>query len=88
MQTSDLNTLHPRPLIPSWVTYAAVSIQTSGLQPVVRNNILMGMQKLLLSIKTKHRNRLNLEPALILALTKICPRIEVLACQKQAQSSH
>jgi hypothetical protein len=31
---------------------------------------------------------LNLEPALILALTKIRPRIEVLACQKQAQSSH
>jgi hypothetical protein len=29
-----------------------------------------------------------LEPALILALTKIRPRIEVLACQKQAQSSH
>jgi hypothetical protein len=39
-------------------------------------------------IKTKHRNRLNLEPALILALTKIRPRIEVLACQKHAQSSH
>jgi hypothetical protein len=31
---------------------------------------------------------LNLEPALILALTKIRPRTEVLACQKQAQSSH
>jgi hypothetical protein len=29
-----------------------------------------------------------LEPALILALTRIHPRIEVLACQKQAQSSH
>jgi hypothetical protein len=29
-----------------------------------------------------------LEPNLILALTKIRPRIEVLACQKQAQSSH
>jgi hypothetical protein len=36
----------------------------------------------LTSIRTKHRNRLNLEPALILALTKIRPRIEVLACQK------
>jgi hypothetical protein len=31
---------------------------------------------------------LNLEPALILALTKIRPRTEVLECQKQAQSSH
>jgi hypothetical protein len=28
------------------------------------------------------------EPALILALVKIRPRFEVLACQKQAQSSH
>jgi hypothetical protein len=42
----------------------------------------------LTSIKTKHRNRLNPEPALILALTMIRPRIEVLVCQKQAQSSH
>jgi hypothetical protein len=40
------------------------------------------------SIKMKHRNLLNLEQALILALTKIRPQIEVLACQKQAQSSH
>jgi hypothetical protein len=39
----------------------------------------------LASIKTKQRNRLNLEPALVLALTKIRPRTEVLACQKQAQ---
>jgi hypothetical protein len=38
----------------------------------------------LTSIKMKYRNLLNLEPALILALTKISPRIEVLACQKQA----
>jgi hypothetical protein len=38
--------------------------------------------------KTKHRNRMNLEPALILALMKIRPRTEVLACQKQDQSSH
>jgi hypothetical protein len=42
----------------------------------------------LISIKMKHRNRLNPEPNLILTLMKICPRIEVLACQKQAQSSH
>jgi hypothetical protein len=39
----------------------------------------------LTSIKTKHRNRFNLEPALILTFTKIRPRIEVLVCQKQAQ---
>jgi hypothetical protein len=39
-------------------------------------------------IKTKHRNSLNCELALILALTKIRPRIEVLAYRKQAQSSH
>jgi hypothetical protein len=31
---------------------------------------------------------LKLDPALILALMKICPQIKVLACQKQAQSSH
>jgi hypothetical protein len=47
-----------------------------------------GTSRYLISIKTKHRNRLNLEPALILALTKIRTRTEVLACQKQAQSSH
>jgi hypothetical protein len=46
---------------------------TSGLQPGAREIIL--------------RNRLNLEPALILTFTKIRPRAEVLACQKQAQSS-
>jgi hypothetical protein len=44
------------------------------IPPAVRENI--------------ERNRLNLEPALILALKKIRPRIEALACQKQAQSSH
>jgi hypothetical protein len=32
-----------------------------------------------------NRNHLKLKPALILALTKICPWIELLACQKQAQ---
>jgi hypothetical protein len=47
-----------------------------------------GTRKHLTSIKTKHKNRLNLEPALILALTKIRPQIEMLARQKQAQSSH
>jgi hypothetical protein len=44
--------------------------------------------KYLTSRKTKHRNRLNLEAALILELTKIRPRTETLTCQKQAQSTH
>jgi hypothetical protein len=45
-------------------------------------------------VKTSYINQnwtqehLNLEPVLILTLTKIRPWIEVLACQKQAQSSH
>jgi hypothetical protein len=47
-----------------------------------------GTRRHFTSIKTKHRNRLNLEPALILALRNIRPRIELLPCQKQAQSSH
>jgi hypothetical protein len=42
--------------------------------------------KHLTTIKTKHRNRLNLQPALILALVKIRLRMEVLACHKQAES--
>jgi hypothetical protein len=55
-------------------TQLGVVIQATGLQPGAREHIL--------------RNRLSLEPALILALTNIRPRAEVLACQKQAQSSH
>jgi hypothetical protein len=47
-----------------------------------------GTRKHLTSNKTKHRDRLNLEPALILALRKIRPRIEALTCQEQAQWSH
>jgi hypothetical protein len=39
-------------------------------------------------IKTKHRNRLHLGPDVTLALAKIRPRTEALACHKQAQSSH
>jgi hypothetical protein len=65
----------------------------SGLQPGVRvpprggrsENILWSTRK---HIKTKHRNRLNLEPAMILALKKIGPRTDMLACQKQTQSYH
>jgi hypothetical protein len=66
---------------------------TSGLQSGVRvlpgvGDILDGTRKHLTSIKTKHMSSLNLEPALIFALTKIPSRIDVLACQKQAQSFH
>jgi hypothetical protein len=46
------------------------------------------MQKHLSSIEIKHKNCLNLEPALIFVVMKIHPPAEVLACQKQAQSSH
>jgi hypothetical protein len=48
-------------------------VYNSSLQPGAHEDVL---------------NLLNLEPALILALTKIRSRIEVLACQKEAQSSH
>jgi hypothetical protein len=72
-----------------------MGLYISGLQPVLRvppglrEDILMDtLKKKLTSIETKLSNRLNLGPALILALTKIRPRIGVLACQKQAQSSH
>jgi hypothetical protein len=47
-----------------------------------------GTWKHLTSIKMKHRNCLNLEPALIPTLMKIHPWIDVLACKKQAQLSH
>jgi hypothetical protein len=43
-----------------------------------------GTRRHLTLVETKHRLRLNLEPALILALTKILPRNGVVACQKQA----
>jgi hypothetical protein len=68
-----------------YVTPLVLVPYTSVLQPRVREDISRGKQKHLTSIKTKYRNRLNLQPALILALTKIRSRIEVLACQKQAQ---
>jgi hypothetical protein len=48
----------------------------------------MGYEKNLTSMKTKHRNPLALEAVLVLAVAKIRPRIEALAYQKQAQSSH
>jgi hypothetical protein len=46
-------------------------------------NPTWGSRKHLISTKSKHRNRLNLEPALILALTKIRPPIEVLAARNK-----
>jgi hypothetical protein len=61
--------------------------ENNGLPSAVLEDILGVTTKYLTSIKTKHRNPLTLGPALILTLMKILPRIEVLACQKQAQSS-
>jgi hypothetical protein len=45
------------------------------------------MRKHLTLVKTNHRNSLSLEQALILTFANILPRTEMLACQKQAQSS-
>jgi hypothetical protein len=61
------------------VPVSFLALFTSGPQPGVR---VPAVVRDLTSLKTKHRNRLNLDPALILALTKIRPPIEVLACQK------
>jgi hypothetical protein len=49
----------------------------------VREHMILSTRKRLTSIKTKHRNRLNFEPALMLALTKIRPRIEVRVCRNK-----
>jgi hypothetical protein len=64
--------------------YSTWGEQTQG----VRKAMLETRRKHLISIRAKHRNRSNFESALILELTKILPRIEMLACQKPAQSSH
>jgi hypothetical protein len=48
----------------------------------LKEDNLRETRKHLTSIKTKHKKRLNLEPTLILALTKIRSRTEVLAYQK------
>jgi hypothetical protein len=61
---------------------------SSGIQPGVREDISGCTREHVTSINTQHRNRLNPDPALILALTNIRSWIEVQACQKQAQSSH
>jgi hypothetical protein len=42
-----------------------------------------GTRRHVTSIKTKHRKPLNREPSLVLALTKIRPRIEVLAIRNK-----
>jgi hypothetical protein len=49
---------------------------------------LGGTRKHIMGYQTKLGNRLNLEPARILALRKIFPQIVVLAYQKKAQPSH
>jgi hypothetical protein len=71
--------------------HRSISLQQlypSGLQSGVRvENFGVG-ENILLQSKRNTGTCLNLQPALILALTKIRPGIEVLACQKQAQSSH
>jgi hypothetical protein len=59
-----------------------------SITTVVINVGYAGTRKHLTLIKIEHRNLLSLEPALIPSLTKIRLRIEVLACQKQAQSSN
>jgi hypothetical protein len=73
--TFSKNTVTQEPWRTTWrLLLSGTTSLNSALQNGIRENTL--------------RSRLNLEPALILALTKIRPRIEVLACQKQAQSSH
>ncbi|XP_045130675.1 zinc finger BED domain-containing protein 5-like [Portunus trituberculatus] len=42
----------------------------------------------LLNMKTKHRSRLNVKHDLRLCLSNTAPRIEELACNKQAHPSH
>jgi hypothetical protein len=54
--------------------------QTNGLETGLPTG---GRRKHITSIKMKHRSHLNLEPDLILALTKIRARIKQLACQEQ-----
>jgi hypothetical protein len=68
--------------------YELSDTATSHLLPFPSTYLCEQGFSALTSIKTKHRNRLNPESALIPALTKIRPRIEELACRKQAQSSH
>jgi hypothetical protein len=45
-------------------------LQSIGFQPGVREEILEDKQKHVTSIETKHRNSLNLEAALIVALNE------------------
>jgi hypothetical protein len=49
------------------------------LPPGIREDIIGGRRKHLASFKMTYRKGFNHEPALILALSKIRPRIEVLA---------
>jgi hypothetical protein len=54
----------------------------------IHGGILGDTPEHLTSGKWKRRSRLHLEPTLVLALTKIRPRIGVLACKKRTRSSH
>jgi hypothetical protein len=49
---------------------------------VCKDKLGGGSRKHLTSIRMKHRNCLNSEPALIPTLMKICPQTEVLANKK------
>jgi hypothetical protein len=84
-------------------TYAALWLQGRNVSPIAERDIKdtlqqwcstrgtrtpRGTRKHLTSIEAKRKNRLNLELALILALMNILPWFDLLACQKQAQSSH
>jgi hypothetical protein len=67
---------------PKWKLQTAG--QGSGFQPVVREDNLGVGEHILHELKPN----MNIEPALILALMTILPRIGVLTCQKQAQASY
>jgi hypothetical protein len=64
------------------------SLDPKPVHYVQHSSSTWGPRKHLSSIKTKLSNRLNLESVMIFAFTKIRPRIDVLACQKQTRLSH
>jgi hypothetical protein len=86
--TEDSGSMPGRSKDPSVIYSVQSDFHPDGIHwlrvpPGVQEDILEGTRKHLRSIKMKHKNLLNLEPALILALTKILSRAEVLACQKK-----
>jgi hypothetical protein len=91
--------LPPPPPPPGGMSLDGTQTQSGRCRPVIFNlwnlyprgcekTFLGGYSKTFHNNQNETKNRLNLEPALILALTKIRPRTGVLACQKQGQSSH